>query len=164
MNNLHRIILYHKCVCGILLRKFKKYSKYIIKTCLENLWHIFLMCYFNLVITWHMRGWLKGQIHILKIAITIPRKRMSRVNTLHSDPTGDGRAPGGPNVKKSNPQETIECHTIWSSSLSSNLSWKPYINIFIRFQDMCVQVTQNWVFFLVMVVQTKIIPHKKLFQ
>ena len=40
--------------------------------------------------------------------------------------------------KISNQQEAVECHIIWSSSLSSNLSRKPYVNIFIRFQDMCV--------------------------
>ena len=59
MNNFHRIIWYHKCVCGILLRKLKKYSKYTTKTCQENLWHIYMMCYFNLVIGWRMQGWLK---------------------------------------------------------------------------------------------------------
>ena len=32
VNNLHRIILYHNCVCGILLRKLKKFSKYTMKT------------------------------------------------------------------------------------------------------------------------------------
>ena len=51
-----------------------------------------LMCYFHLVIKWRIRGWLKGQIHILKIAITIPRKRMSRVITVN-------RRPRVPNVK-----------------------------------------------------------------
>ena len=48
MHNFHRIIWYHKCVCGILLRKLKKYSKYTMKTCQENSWHIYMMCYFNL--------------------------------------------------------------------------------------------------------------------
>ena len=46
MNNFHRIIWYHKCVCGILFRKLKKYSKYTMKTCPENLWHIYMMCHF----------------------------------------------------------------------------------------------------------------------
>ena len=27
---------------------------------------------------WRMQGWLKGQSHILKIAIMVPRKRLSR--------------------------------------------------------------------------------------
>ena len=91
MNNFHRIIWYHKCVCGILLRKLKKYSKYTMKTCQENLWHIYMMGYFNWVIGWRMQGWLKGQSHILKTAIMVPRKRLSRAIPLHSDPAGDGR-------------------------------------------------------------------------
>ena len=37
-----------------------------------------------------MQGWLKGQIHILQIEITIPRKRMSMGITEHSDPAGAG--------------------------------------------------------------------------
>ena len=78
MNNFHRIIWYHKCVCRILLRKSKKYSKYTMKTCRQNLLHIYMMCYFNLVIGWRMQGWLKGQSHILKTAIMVPRKRLSR--------------------------------------------------------------------------------------
>ena len=102
--NLWRIILYHKCVCGILLRKFKKYSKYIMKTCQENLWHIYMMCYFNLVIEWRMQGWLKGQSHILKIAITVPRRRLSRAIAATFWPRGRralrARHPRGPNVKK----------------------------------------------------------------
>ena len=103
MNNFHRIIWYHKCVCGILLRKLKKYSKYTMKTCQENLWHIYMMGYFNLVIGWRMQGWLKGQSHILKTAIMVPRKRLSRAIPLHSDPAGDRRArpsPAGPECKK----------------------------------------------------------------
>ena len=45
---------------------------------------------FDLVIRWRMQGWLKGQSHILKIAITISRKRMLRV---HFDREGDGWSP-----------------------------------------------------------------------
>ena len=74
------------------------------KTCQENLWHIYMMCYFNLVIGWRMQGWLKGQSHILKIAMMVPRRRLSRAiaATFCSDPAGEGRArrPRGPNVKK----------------------------------------------------------------
>ena len=102
MNNFHRIIWYHKCVCGILLRKLKKYSKYTMKTCQENLWHIYVMCYFNLVIGWRMQGWLKGQSHILKTAIMVPRKRLSRAIAATFWPR-DGRcppSPSGPECKK----------------------------------------------------------------
>ena len=105
MNNFHRIILYHKCVCGILLRKLKKYSKYTMKTWPENSWHIYMMCYFNLVIGWCMQGWLKGQSHILKTAIMVPSKRLSRAIAATFWPRGrrarSARRPRGPNVKNS---------------------------------------------------------------
>ena len=78
VNNFHHIIWYYKCVCGILLRKLNKYSKYTMKTCQENLWHIYMMCYFNSVIGWRMQGCLKGQSHILKTAIMVPRKHLSK--------------------------------------------------------------------------------------
>ena len=54
----------------------------------KKIYDIFFMCYFNSVIRWIMQGRLKGQIHILKIAITVPRKHMSRVITVLSDPAG----------------------------------------------------------------------------
>ena len=47
-----------------------------------------------------MQGWLKGPIQILKIAITIPTKRMSRVITVHSGP--HGRRARRPECKKKN--------------------------------------------------------------
>ena len=115
MNNFHRIIWYHKCVCGIFLRKLKKYSKYTMKTCQENLWHIYMMGYFNLVIGWRMQGWLKGQSYILKTAKMVPRKRLSRAIPLHSDPAGDGRcAPVGPECKNS------EKHVLWAQRSFQN--------------------------------------------
>ena len=104
VNNFYRIILYHKCVCGILSRKLKKYSKYTMKTCQENSWHICMMCYLNLVIGWCMQGWLKGQSPILNTAIMVPRKRLSRAIAATFWPRGRralrARRPRGPNVKK----------------------------------------------------------------
>ena len=61
------------------------------------------MCYFNLVIGWRMQGWLKGQSHIWKTAIMVPRKRLSRANAATFWPRGRralrARRPRGPNVK-----------------------------------------------------------------
>ena len=63
-----------------------------------------MMCYFNLVIGWRMQGWLKGQSHILKTAIMVPRKRLSRAIAATFWPRGRralrARRPRGPNVKK----------------------------------------------------------------
>ena len=47
-----------------------------------------MLCYFNLVIAWRMQGWLKGQSHILKIAIIVPRKRLSRAMAATFWPRG----------------------------------------------------------------------------
>ena len=127
MNDFHRIILYHKCVCGILLRKLKKYSKYTMKTCQENLWHIYMMCYFNLVIGWRMQGLLKGQSHILKTAIMVLRKRLSRAIAATFWPRGwqalCARRLRGLNVKKN-----LHCVSAspWFSKVKSNKNAKPW--------------------------------------
>ena len=51
-----------------------------------------------------MQGWLKGQSHILKIAIMVPRRRLSRAIAATFWPRGRralrARRPRGPNVKK----------------------------------------------------------------
>ena len=44
----------------------------------KKIYDIYMMCYFNVVIGWRMQGWLKGQSQILKTAIMVPRKRLSR--------------------------------------------------------------------------------------
>ena len=46
-----------------------------------------------------MQGWLKGQSHILKIAIMVPRKRLSRAIAATFAPH-----PRGPNVKNTSPE------------------------------------------------------------
>ena len=55
------------------------------------------MFYIDLVIGWRMQGWLKGQSHILKIAIMVPRKRLSRAIAATFWPRG----PAGPECNKS---------------------------------------------------------------
>ena len=59
-----------------------------------------------------MQGWLKGQSHILKIAIMVPRKRLSRAIAGTFGPRGRrtlrARHPRGPNVKK-RPNHPITC-------------------------------------------------------
>ena len=48
-----------------------------------------------------MQGWLKGQSHILKTAIMVPRKRLCRAIAATFWPRGvRARRPRGPNVKK----------------------------------------------------------------
>ena len=44
----------------------------------KKIYDIYMMCYFNVVIGWRMQGWLKGQSQILKTAIMVPRKHLSR--------------------------------------------------------------------------------------
>ena len=58
----------------------------------------FVAVLFNLVIGWRLQSWLKGQSHILKIAIMVPRKRLSRAIAATFWPRS-ARRPRGPNVK-----------------------------------------------------------------
>ena len=59
-----------------------------------------------------MQGWLKGESHILKTAIMVPRKRLSRAIAATFWPRGRralrARRPRGPNVKKFKIQDSIE--------------------------------------------------------
>ena len=58
-----------------------------------------------------MQGWLKGQSHILKIAIIVPRKRLFRAIAATFWPRGrralSTRRPRGPNVKNMNTKCTV---------------------------------------------------------
>ena len=47
-----------------------------------------------------MQGWLKGQSHILKTAIMVPRKRQSRAIAATFGPRGRRALPAGPECKK----------------------------------------------------------------
>ena len=129
MNNFPRIILYHKCVCGILLRKLKKYSKYTMKTCQENLWHTYMMCYFYLVIGWGMQGWLKGQSHILKTAIMVPRKRLSRAIAATFWPCGRWApvARGARMLKKVWQTDRQTQDKVFKWSIAKVVKHKPYV-------------------------------------
>ena len=102
MNNFHPIILYHKCVCRILLRKLKKYSKYTMKTCQENLWHIYMMCYFNLYGMAYAGMVTRSKSHF-ENCNNGPEERLSRVIAVTFWPRGrrarSPRRPRGPNVK-----------------------------------------------------------------
>ena len=80
MDKLGRIILDHKCVCRILLKKVKKYSTYIIK-----IDHVYCWCVI-LISLQYRRSWLKGQIHTLTYAFTLPSKRLAKVGTIILDP------------------------------------------------------------------------------
>ena len=81
------------------------------------------MCYFNLIIGWRMQGWLKGQSHILKIAIMVPRRRLSRAIAATFWPRGRralrARRPRGPNVKKTQKKKNM-CLGISSGK------WRPF--------------------------------------
>ena len=44
----------------------------------KKIYDTYLWCVISIYIGWRMRGWLKGQSHILKTAIMVPRKRLSR--------------------------------------------------------------------------------------
>ena len=67
----------------------------------KKIYDTYMMCYFNLVIGWRMQGWLNGQSHILKTAIMVQRKRLSRAITATFWPLGAVRpSPAGPECKK----------------------------------------------------------------
>ena len=52
----------------------------------KKIYDTYIWCVILIYIGWRMQGWLKGQSHILKTAIMVPRKRLSRAMQLHSDP------------------------------------------------------------------------------
>ena len=61
----------------------------------------YIWCVILIYIGWRMQGWLKGQSHILKTAIMVPRKRLSRAIAATFWPRGRrALRPRGPNVKK----------------------------------------------------------------
>ena len=69
------------CIISVLAGFYSGNSRNIQNTSwrlVKKIYDTYMMCYFNLVIAWRLQGWLKGQSHILKIAIMVPRRRLSR--------------------------------------------------------------------------------------
>ena len=73
----------------------------------KKIYDTYIWCVILIYIGWRMQGWWKGQSHILKTAIMVPRKRLSRAIPATFWPHGRralrALRPRGPNVKNNAP-------------------------------------------------------------